>query len=181
MGNVSNEAIRVFNTGLEKCTKKIGGGKVGMDSICVRNLVRANKDVAYRYVELHCLMAQSQPGYVQPAIIIATAYQVEFKDDTLYQMVMKTAKDLGAEKHLESIGVSKTMDEATSEPPQREAARAWWHKTERTEGRCDNCNRPLRRGEGYLITGRSFMIDNQRVDMGEEIICQECFNSLRAT
>jgi hypothetical protein len=178
MPNVSNESIRAFNDGLEKCTMKLGGGKVGMDSTCIRNLVRAYKDVAYRYVELHCLMAQSQPGYVQPAIIIATAYQIEFNDDTLYQMVMKTVKDLGAEEHLESLGFSRNVKEATSEPPQREAARAWWRKTGRADAKCDNCSRPMRRGEGYMINGRYAMLGKTRIEQGEELICQECFNKL---
>lgn len=179
MPKVSNEALRAFNEGLDKCTKKLGGGKLGMDSTCVRNLVRANKDAAYRYVEIHCVMAQSQPGYVQPALIIAAAYQVEFEDDTLYQMVMNTAKELGAEKHINSLGMFKNLDEATTEPPQREAARDWWRRTGRADGRCDNCNHPLRRGEGYMISGRSFMLGDRRMDRGEELVCQECFNSIK--
>lgn len=179
MANVSNESIRAFTDGMEKCMKKIGGGKVGMDSTCIRNLVRAHKDVAYRYVELHCMMAQSQPGYVQPAIIIATAYQIEFQDDTLYQMVMNRAKELGAEKHLQAIGIFPNIEEAAAEPPARAEAKAWWRETDKKEGRCDNCARPLRRGEGYMIHGRAYMIGSQRIEMGDEIICQDCFNALR--
>jgi len=179
MANVSNESIKAFNDGLGKCTKKIGGGKVGMDSTCVRNLVRANRDVAYRYVELHCLAAQSQPGYVQPAIVIATAYQLEFQDDTLYQMVMNRVKELGAEKHLQSLGFSPNIEKATAEPPARAEAKAWWRETDMKEGRCDNCNRHLRRGEGYMIHGRAYMMGSQRIEMGDEIICQDCFNDLR--
>ncbi|HKY44137.1 MAG TPA: hypothetical protein VJM50_13715 [Pyrinomonadaceae bacterium] len=178
MPKVSNEAFRAFNEGLEKCTKKVGGGKIGMDTICVRNLVRANKDAAYRFVEIHCMMAPSQPGYVQPAIIIATAYQIEFQDNTLYEMVMNTAKELGAEKHINALGMFKNLEEATTEPPQREAAREWWRKTGQADGRCDNCNRSLRRGEGYMISGRTFRIGDQRMDMGEELICQDCFTNL---
>jgi hypothetical protein len=178
MPKVSDEAIRAFSEGIEKCTNKIGGGKVGIDSACLRVLIRNNRDAAYRYVELHCLMAESQPGYLQPAIIVASAYQIEFGDDSLYQMVMVKVKELEAEGHIQSIGYAKSLEEATAEPPERVAAKAWWQKSGQTEGRCDNCYQPLRRGEGYLIEGRSMMIGATRVDMGEEIICQNCFTSL---
>ncbi len=179
MSKVSIEAICAFSEGIEKCTKRIGGGKVGIDSACLRDLVRNNRDAAYRYVELQCLMAESQPGYLQPAIIVASGYQIEFGDDSLYQMVMVKAKELEAEGHIQSIGFAKSMEDATAEPPERVAAEAWWQKSGQTEGRCDNCSQPLRRGEGYLIKGRSMMIGTTHVDMGEEIICQNCFTSLK--
>jgi hypothetical protein len=179
MPKVSREAFRAFNEGLDQCMKKLGGGKIGMDSICVGNMVRANKDAAYRYVEIHCVMAQSQPGYLQFAIAIATAYYVEFQDDTLAQMVMNKVNELGAEKHLASIGYAKNLEAVATEPPEREAARAWWRKTGRTEASCDNCNRPLRRGEGYSISGRIFILGNKRIEMGDELICQECFDSIK--
>lgn len=177
MPKVSNEALRTFNEGLDKCMKKLGGGRIFMDTTCVRSVVRANKEAAYRYVKLHLMLAQSQPGYVQLAFSIATAYQIEFQDDTLVQMVMNTVKELGAEKHLSSIGVAKNFEEATTEPPEREAARAWWRTTGRADGKCDRCNRPLRRGEGYLVSGHAVMVGGTRFEMGDELICQECFTN----
>jgi hypothetical protein len=179
MPKVSNEAIRAFNEGFEKCYQRIGGGKIAMDSTCIRELVRANPEVAYRTVEIYCFLAQSQPGYLQTAVIIATAYQVEFRDESLSKMVEERAHALGAEKHLEGIGFYADMDEARTEPPERAAARAWWQTSGKTDGRCDNCNRPMRRGEGYLIRGRAMMIDGKRIELGEELICQACFHQLR--
>lgn len=98
MPKVSNEAIQAFNKGFEKCYQRIGGGKVAIDSTCIRELVRANPEAAYRTVEIYCFMAQSQPGYLQSAIIIATAYQLEFHDESLSKMVEEQAHSLGGRK-----------------------------------------------------------------------------------
>ena len=65
--DVSNETLNRFTAALEAATERLGGGKVGLDSNRVRAAVREHREAAQRYVELHCVMAASQPGYLQPA------------------------------------------------------------------------------------------------------------------
>jgi len=179
MPKISNEALHAFNEGFDKCMQKLGNRRVGVDSTCLRKLVRENQEIVWRFVELYCVMAQSQPGYLQTVFIVATAYQIEFQDDTLVKMVMEQVDALGAGEHLRDISAAKTIDEAHADPPERTAAIAWWQSSDKTVGRCDNCSRPLRRGEGYLISGRAMMIGSMRVELGNELICQECFNRIR--
>src|SRR6266480_1271822 len=98
---VSNEALQAFYDSFRKCTQRVGDGKVGIDSTCVRELVRANPEVAHHYVELQCFMAQRQPGHLQPAFLIAVAFQIEFQDDVLIKMVMERTHSLDAEEYLQ--------------------------------------------------------------------------------
>jgi hypothetical protein len=133
MVNVSSEELKKFAEELEKCSKKIGGGKIGMDATCVRELVRTHRDAGYRFVEIHCLMAQSQPGYLQPALIIATAYQVEFADETLVNQVMKLAEELNAWEHFKAIGYFKNWQDVGKVPRERTAAIDWWKSSTKTE------------------------------------------------
>src|SRR5687767_10067502 len=104
MPNVSNESMKAFAEKIQNAAQRLGGGKVGLDSNVIRAVVRADKDAAYRYVEVHCMMAASQPGYLQPALIVATAYQIEFGDDVLVKMVNERAGALDANAHLRGIG-----------------------------------------------------------------------------
>jgi hypothetical protein len=124
-------------------------------------------------------MAASQPGYLQPAIMVAAAYRVEFEDNELMELVTNRARELGAEEHLESVGFAASTAELQKEPPEREAARQWWKSSNKKDGMCDSCREPLRRGEGYLIDGRLMMIGEQKINLGIEILCQRCFEKYR--
>lgn len=116
MPNISRQDLEKFDQLLRKAYKRVGGGKVAFDSDSVRAAVRSNKAAAYRYVELHCHMAASQPGYLQPAIMIATAYHVEFNDETLVDLVMKRARELNAIEHLKSITLSPKGEDRQKTP-----------------------------------------------------------------
>ena len=179
MVNVSNEEIDRFDRAIRSAIKRLGGGKVGIEADALRDVVRPHKDAAYRYVEIYCKMAASQPGYLQMAMVVAGAYQVEFKDDTLATMVMARARQLGAMEHLKAIGFAPNEDELGKEPPEREAARQWWRSTSRSDGMCDLCRHPLRRGDGYLLDGRLTMIGKMKVNNGVEILCKSCFEEHR--
>jgi hypothetical protein len=179
MPKVTGESLKAFSDQFQNAVQRVGGGKVGLDSKLVRAAVRANREAAYRYVELHCRMAASQPGYLQPALIVAGAYQIEFEDDALIKMVKERADALDAHAHLERIGFVPDMKAATAEPAEREAARAWWRSSDKKEGICDACRTPLRRGDGYLIDGRLIKIGKGKVNLGIEILCQTCFVEFR--
>ena len=114
---VSQEEFEEFDRELRKAFQRVGEGKVAVDSNSVRAVVRLHKAAAYRYVELHCVMASSQPGYLQPALLVAGAYQVEFNDATLMELVLKRAKDLNAMEHLQSVGFARSMADIQNTPP----------------------------------------------------------------
>jgi hypothetical protein len=177
MVQVSNEELRRFDEKLKACQRRIGGGKVAMDSDALRKAIRLHKEAAYRYVEIHCAMAASQPGYLQPAMIVASGFQVEFDDASLVSMVGERAKALNAWEHIKRIGISPDMESAQGEPPEKEAARQWWKNSPKDSGMCDECRAPLRRGEGYLVDGRVLVIGEQKVNVGLELLCQTCFDT----
>ena len=104
MPRVTNEELRAFITAFDAATTRVGGGKLALDSGALRVAVREHREAAYRYVELHCVMAASQPGYLQPAIIVATACYVEFEDTSLLDMVNARADELNAHEHIRGIG-----------------------------------------------------------------------------
>src|SRR5687767_2683092 len=112
MPQVTKQEFDAFAADFRQCIQRVGNRRVAIDSMCIRQLVRASPPIAYRFVELHCMMAQSQPGYLQPAFLVATAYLIEFDDDTLTKMVMDRATELGATEHLHDIGIAKDMEAA---------------------------------------------------------------------
>ncbi|MFO1432754.1 MAG: hypothetical protein U1F76_21975 [Candidatus Competibacteraceae bacterium] len=179
MPYVPQQDLEKFDQEFRQAFQRLGGGKIAADSNSVRAAVRSNQAAAYRYVEIHCQMAASQPGYRQPAIAVAAAYQVEFNDPVLVELVMKRAEELNAMEHLKSIGFAPNMAELQKEPPEREAARQWWKSSSKNDVMCDSCRIPLHRGDGYLIDGRLVMIGEMKINLGIEILCQNCFQKYR--
>jgi hypothetical protein len=176
---VSNEELTKFSSHLEAAMKRIGAGRMALDSNTVRQLVREQPAAAARFVEIYCALGQSNPQYFQGAVIVATAYFVEFQDDSYVKMVREGAKESGAEDVVNRIGYMPTMPDSTTEPPERKAAKEWWKKSGRKDGLCDECAKPLSRGEGYQVRGPVYAIgspsSSQKIDMGDEIICADCF------
>jgi len=106
MSQVSTKEIQEFTEAISSAATRVGNGKVAMDSNKLRELVRRKPDVAKRYVELMCMMAASQPGYLQPALLVAGAYTVEIGDHSLMGQVAQTAEELNATDVLSSIGMA---------------------------------------------------------------------------
>ncbi len=115
--DVSQQDFEKFLRELQKLFQRVGGGKASIDFDSVCAVVRSNKAAAYHYVELQCLAAASQPGYLQPAMIVAMAYKMEFNDETLVELVLKRAKELNAMEHLESMGFATSMADFQKAPP----------------------------------------------------------------
>lgn len=178
MTSVSNQEIREFSQEFEKCYQRIGNGRVAMDSTCLVNLINSRPKEAKRFIEIYCTLAQSQPGYLQTAYLVATAYSFALKDDSLLEIVKKRVEELDAFEYIKSISTFMTLEEAKAIPPERTAAIEWWKKSGREDGSCDHCSKRLRKGEGYLIKDQVAYLGDQRVDLGDEVICQDCFNKL---
>ena len=183
MGKVSNDAIKKFTNRMNACMKRIGGGRIAMDTGAIKALVRKERETAVRMVEIYCHMAQSNHAYFQGALMIATAYYVEFDDRSLMQMVHKKVKAAGAEDLLKRVSFLKEMPTPNQESPERTAAKEWWRKTGRQQGLCDECGKPMLRGEGYLVRGPVLEFEtpsgSKLIDVGEEIICQNCFQKTK--
>jgi hypothetical protein len=179
MKKISNEAVESFAQRMDASMKRVGGGKVAVDSMSMRALVREEPEVAARVAEIYCMMGQSNHAYFQGALLIATAYFVEFQDDSVMRMVHERAESAGADEVLQRIGVMDKAPTTAEEPPERTAAKEWWRQSGRQDGRCDECNRALIRGEGYQVRGPVYQLDTpdgpRKIDMGMEIICEECF------
>ena len=106
MSEVTSKEIRDFADEISNMAVRMGGGKVGIDAMSIRRLVKHKRRVAKRYVELQCLMADSQPGYLQPAMLVAGAFVVEFQDHSLLEKVAQKAKELNATDILQALGLT---------------------------------------------------------------------------
>jgi hypothetical protein len=95
VNQVTNEEVNRFQKSFQECTERIGGGKVAMSSTKLRQVIRQQRRAAYRFVEIHLLLAASQPGYLQPAYIVATAIMIEFNDPELMRRIEQKAAELG--------------------------------------------------------------------------------------
>jgi hypothetical protein len=168
IGPMADE-FELFNSEFETCVRRIGGGKIGFDIDCLRALVRKYRLGAERWVQVHLMAAASQPGYLQPAVIVAGAIQVEFGDDSLYRQVVERANELGTD--------TLTRITRVAEPgkARRDAAREWWKRTQKQTAMCDGCGDGLKPDEGYLISGRRVVLGDKTVNLCEELLCEQCF------
>lgn len=116
MANISNEELLQFNDSLKRSYTRIGNRKITVDTIKVRETVRSHRDASYRFVELHLVMAASQPGYLQPASVVAAAIQIEFEDDNPIKSVYERAKELGAPDAVWLPTLVRDMQSKKSDP-----------------------------------------------------------------
>jgi hypothetical protein len=177
MVKISNEQIRVFSQAFDKCVTRLETGGVNLDTEAAKEIVRKSPDVAERVIHLDCKAAVSNPAYFQGAMVIAAVYHAVFDDDRFVRYVHEKAKESDGEEWVARL-FSEANRVPLQETPERKAAQNWWRSNDREEARCDNCNRRLLRGEGFLISGRVFTDGYQRLDMGDEIICEKCFREV---
>jgi hypothetical protein len=109
---VSNEDLSRFEKSFDECTQRLGNRKLGLSTTKLRQVVRQQRRAAYRFVEIHLLMAASQPGYLQPAAIVATALLVEFDDPGPMRRVEQRGAELGANPEQWMPGVSPDFESA---------------------------------------------------------------------
>lgn len=66
-------------------------------------------------------------------------------------------------------------------PPERARAREFWAtRTSPDPALCDTCGKVLARGDGYLETGRRDRSLGIEIELGDELVCERCFNVRRA-
>lgn len=92
---VTEDDLRRFGESFDACTERVGGGKLALSTERLRRVIREQRWAAYRYVDLHIVGAASQPGYLQPAAIVATGIYVEFGDDEPMRRIRERAEELG--------------------------------------------------------------------------------------
>lgn len=105
MPKASQLEILAFSQEFEKCLEKHGNNELAIDTGTLRELVSLNRDAAYGFVELYCIMAKSQPAYFMTAYTVALVYERAFDDDELEKMVLEKAKGLNAMKYIMNIKV----------------------------------------------------------------------------
>src|SRR5262249_16733380 len=84
-----HERVAAFIRKLSARGERLGGGKVGLDSLQVRRLVAEDPDAAAAAVFAYCEQGKTEPTCFQLALAIAAAYQVELGDDSLMQRVQE--------------------------------------------------------------------------------------------
>jgi CHAT domain-containing protein/tetratricopeptide (TPR) repeat protein len=118
MSEVSKEDFARFVEQFDACYERIGGGKLRVEADRVRALVRELPGAARGFVEIHCVMAASQPGFLQPAMVVAAAFLAEFDDRTPLEMVEENARTLDGWQHLSAMAVETRQDTRTQGPPE---------------------------------------------------------------
>lgn len=105
MAQVTKAAVQEFIQKFQACAKRVGGGRVEVDTKALKTLIVGAKDAAAAFVEVYCTAAESNPALYQGAMMVATGYMVEFSDDRLVTMVIERAKASGATDWLAKIGI----------------------------------------------------------------------------
>lgn len=90
----NSDKVSNFIARISEKAKRIGGGKVEIDSTFIRKLVAEDPETAAAVVWGYCQMARNNPVFFQMALLVATAYLVEFDDDSL---VLEVNQEMGQE------------------------------------------------------------------------------------
>lgn len=91
---VSPEELDRFENAFDECSETVGNRKVKISTIKLRQVVKEQRRAAYQFVETHLMMAAAQPGYLQPASIVAAALMAEFDDPAPMRRVQERAEEL---------------------------------------------------------------------------------------
>jgi hypothetical protein len=108
MPKATKKSIRNFSKRLDACLKSVNIAKLTETSIELRRLVKDDPKAAAQLVEIYCGM-ENNPTYLQGALLLASAYYVEFNDDYLLQIVQEEAREEGAEDSLSKISFLKDV------------------------------------------------------------------------
>jgi len=107
----SIKSVERFINRIVDSRESLGGGKARIDSKVVRKIVAGDPESASIAVKNYC-----QTKNFQMALLIAGAYQVEFADDTLMELV-KQAMEKAGEKGLAGLQIDDSR--SNTKPPLR--------------------------------------------------------------
>lgn len=103
MRDITDEEIEDFTDKVNRCYHSTSNGKMFVDTSSIRGLVKANKDVAYRYIQLTNHATATDLDYLKKALTVAIVYDAEFHDQTLIGLVFQSARDLGISAELKNV------------------------------------------------------------------------------
>lgn len=103
MRDFTDEEIEDFTDKVNRCYHSITNGKMFVDTSSIRGLVKANKDIACRYVQLTNRATAADMDYLKKALVVAIVYDAEFHDQTLIRLVFQRAHDLGISAELTNM------------------------------------------------------------------------------
>ncbi len=110
MVQVTKQEIMQFEDALRFASRKLERGGAGVDTALLRKAIRAYKNAVPAYVEYLCAIAATQRGNLQLAFVVASAYELEFQDNSLVKRATECARELNATEYLEKVG-DVTFDE----------------------------------------------------------------------
>ena len=112
-GTGAAENYKRFRDALEACERRVGGGKIGLDMVCVYDVIERDPDGAQAYVEFYCLAAGEDKRYMKLAAVVAKGYESVFHERTLNRRVYTRAREIGAMDVIEPIMGAGGDDEET--------------------------------------------------------------------
>jgi hypothetical protein len=117
-------------------------------------------------------------------VLVAVALKLGADDSDTLAYVVECAEALGASEYVEKVTASALPPPSTSSKAAgaRSAAREWWRSRAQESAICDGCERPLSRGEGYMLSDRSARVqldDGSYTDwpMGDKLLCRSCLEA----
>ncbi|HEX8200063.1 MAG TPA: hypothetical protein VF590_06220, partial [Isosphaeraceae bacterium] len=162
------------------------------DERVLDRLVRDHPDGARWFVASAAEATDPSLGELDEAAWVAAALLDAFGDDGPWQLMARRVKALGTFA-IENFAVISLVCQCGSwiDAPERDAAKDYWLTSGRDSGWCDRCGdgerTPLRRGEGFLVEGRTLAfavgseLEGLAFDFGPELICRDCFASAGGT
>jgi hypothetical protein len=108
----TSEDLRLFDKELDAITTRLGGGRLGMQSGQLIEVVRQHPEAADAYVDMHVRMGASQPGYLRTAASIAAAIQIAFNDGWPMKQVERRAAELGLDAEEWTPGLFEDVEAA---------------------------------------------------------------------
>ena len=116
-----HQPSQAFVDGLRQCVKRQPNGRDDIDLDRVVALVGGDPQAAWAYTQFACRQAQTAPGFLSPAALVAEAYRLATDDDTLIQLVDRRRRDIErsgkAESPLRSSASDPGYVKAQAEPP----------------------------------------------------------------
>jgi hypothetical protein len=165
-----------FDERYDSCVIDRVGGKLVISVEKLNQAVREMPSLCEKFVERQCFLAASNPGQLQSALFVAACYESQFADSRLWNRVLERAREFEAEDILTLAKQIKGPASAQEELTPRKRAKEWWAgQNADFEAHCDGCAEIVPRDQGYIVPGRTFKIGDATMNLGDELLCDNCY------
>jgi hypothetical protein len=173
--HVTAEELDAFGDAFWELIKDSPDGTFYFDTGELVRLVHRYPAAARRQVDVDLLGGVASPRLLRNALLIASAIAADGDDRPLHE-ARERVRDLEAEDEIGAFTFVPDASVPGEVSPARAQAIDWWDAhPSRDDARCDNCGRPVPRGEGYIVDLGSVGIGPLEAELGESLVCVDCY------